>query len=74
MTLYVENVDKAFEQTVAAGAKPVMPPVDMFWGDRYCQIVDPFGHTWALATHIEDVPPEEMAARGKAAFAGGPKK
>jgi len=46
-----------------------MPPADMFWGDRYGQIVDPFGHIWALCTHKEDVPPEEMARRAQAAFA-----
>jgi PhnB protein len=62
--LYVKNVDKAFAQAVAAGATADMPPTDMFWGDRYGKLTDPFGHKWALATHIEDVSPREMARRG----------
>lgn len=60
--LYVPNVDKTFAQAVAAGASPTMPPMDMFWGDRYAQVDDPFGHTWAIATHIKDVTDEEMRA------------
>ena len=66
--LYVTDVDKVFNQAVAAGGKPVLPPTDMFWGDRYGKLTDPFGHSWALATHKEDVPPEEMAKRAAAAF------
>jgi len=61
--LYVEDVDKVFKQAVDAGAQARMPPSDMFWGDRYGQVTDPFGHVWALATHIEDVPQEEMLKR-----------
>jgi uncharacterized glyoxalase superfamily protein PhnB len=57
--LYVENVDAAFAQAVAAGGKVVMPVADMFWGDRYGQLEDPFGHRWSLATHIKDTTPEE---------------
>lgn len=68
--LYHEDVDAAFERAVAAGATPVMPPQDMFWGDRYGRLTDPFGHEWSMATHIEDVPPEEMEARMAAAFGG----
>ena len=49
----------------------MMPPADMFWGDRYAVLSDPFGHAWAMATHIEDVSPEDMAERAKAAFAQG---
>ena len=56
-------------QAVTAGAKPQMPPMDVFWGDRYCKFTDPFGHNWAVATHIEDVPQEEMEKRSKAEFA-----
>jgi PhnB protein len=67
--LYVEDVDKTFNQAVAAGAKAEMPPADMFWGDRFGKLVDPFGHSWALATHKEDVAPEEMAKRSKEAMA-----
>jgi uncharacterized glyoxalase superfamily protein PhnB len=67
--LYVEDADAVFNQAVAAGAQVRMPPMDMFWGDRYGQVTDPFGHIWSIATHIEDVPPEELAKRAQAAFA-----
>lgn len=60
MHLYVENVDAAVERAVAAGAKITMPVNDMFWGDRYGTLEDPFGHHWSIATHIRDVSPEEM--------------
>jgi uncharacterized glyoxalase superfamily protein PhnB len=58
--LYVNDADAAWEQAVAAGAKPVMPLSDMFWGDRYGQVEDPFGHRWSIATHKRDVSPEQM--------------
>jgi PhnB protein len=58
--LYVENADATFEQAVAAGAKVTMPLADMFWGDRYGQLEDPFGHRWSVATHQRDVTPQEM--------------
>jgi PhnB protein len=58
--LYVEDADAVLEQAVQAGAKITMPLEDTFWGDRYCQLEDPFGHSWSLATHIRDVRPEEM--------------
>lgn len=61
--IYVTDVDKAIERAVAAGATATMPPGDMFWGDRYGKVVDPFGHNWGLATHIEEVSPEECARR-----------
>jgi PhnB protein len=64
--LYVENVDSVFNEAVKAGAKADMPPQDMFWGDRFGKLTDPFGHSWALATHIEDVAPEEMKKRSQA--------
>ena len=60
--MYVKDVDAAMAQAVAAGATVTMPATDMFWGDRYGQITDPFGHQWSLATHIRDVSPEEMQA------------
>jgi uncharacterized glyoxalase superfamily protein PhnB len=60
--LAVPDVDKAFERALAAGAKVRMPLADMFWGDRYGIVEDPFGHRWSMATHIRDVSPEEMAA------------
>ena len=67
--LYVDNVDAWFERAVAAGAKPKVPLTNMFWGDRICRVHDPFGHEWAIATHIEDVSIEEMARRGNEFFA-----
>lgn len=58
--LYVENVDAVFDQAVRAGAKVAMPLDDMFWGDRYGKLEDPFGHQWSVGTHVRDVSPEEM--------------
>ncbi len=58
--LQVEDVDAVFDQAVKAGAKITMPVADMFWGDRYGRVEDPFGHHWAIATHIRDVSPEEI--------------
>jgi uncharacterized glyoxalase superfamily protein PhnB len=58
--LYVENADATFEQAVRAGAKVTMPLDDMFWGDRYGKLEDPFGHQWSIGTHVRDVSPEEM--------------
>ena len=74
--VYVPDVDTAFKQAVAAGAKVVMPVVDMFWGDRYGQVEDPSGHHWGLATHTRDLSPEEIAKGQKQFFAslGQPKK
>jgi len=60
---YADDVDEVFKRAVAAGAKAEMPPADMFWGDRMGNLVDPFGHKWAVATHKEDVSPEEMQKR-----------
>lgn len=60
IALYVPNVDQAFQRAVTAGAKPIMPPMDMFWGDRYGAVVDPDGHKWSIATHIKDPTPAEM--------------
>ena len=61
--LYTSDVDATINQAAAAGATVVMPPMDMFWGDRMGNLKDPFGHCWAIATHKEDVPPEEMGKR-----------
>jgi len=58
--LYVDNVDAVVKRAVAAGAKITMPVDDMFWGDRYGKLEDPFGHHWSVATHIRDVSPDEM--------------
>ena len=57
--IYVEDVDALHRQAVAAGAKEIMPPTDMFWGDRFSSVTDPFGHSWSMATHIKDLTPEE---------------
>ena len=61
--LYVEDVDTAFARAVGAGCTAQMPPSDMFWGDRMAKLTDPYGHIWSIATHKEDVAPEEMAKR-----------
>jgi PhnB protein len=61
--LYLPNADAVFNGAVAAGAKVIMPMTNMFWGDRFGKVQDPFGHEWALATHVEDVAPEEMGRR-----------
>ena len=67
--LNVEDIDATFQKAVAAGAKPLMPPMDMFWGDRFGKVSDPFGHEWSMATHKEDLSPEEMKRRADEAFA-----
>lgn len=63
--LYVPDVDATFKQAVAAGGTERMPPTDMFWGDRYGQITDPFGHIWSIATHVRDMTPAQMAEEMK---------
>jgi PhnB protein len=72
MMLYVENVDKVFERAIAEGAVVKQPLTNMFWGDRFGRLVDPFGHEWSLAMHIEDVSPEEMARRAAKEMAPKP--
>ena len=72
--VYVPDVDAAFKQAVAAGAKALMPVTDMFYGDRFGQVEDPSGHRWGLATHVEDLAPEEMARRQREFFASMAKK
>jgi PhnB protein len=67
--LYVKDVDATFKQAVAAGATVKMPPIDMFWGDRYAQVVDPFGHKWSIATHTKDLTPEQMGKAAEEAMA-----
>ncbi|WP_424362909.1 VOC family protein [Methylocystis parvus] len=69
--LAVPNVDEVFAQAVAAGASVKMPVADMFWGDRYGLVIDPFGHEWAIATRIRDMTPEEMMAAGREAMQKG---
>ena len=63
--LYVPDADAAFERAVKAGCKPAMPPTDMFWGDRFGKVVDPFGLAWTIAHHVRDVSPAEIEAAMK---------
>jgi PhnB protein len=67
--LYVEDVDKDFKRAVDAGGKATMPVTDMFWGDRFGAFVDPFGHTWGLGTHTEDLSEKEIEDRAKEFYA-----
>lgn len=67
--LYVADCDKLFAQATAAGAETVMPMMDAFWGDRYGMVKDPFGHCWSIATHKEDLTPQEIGQRAEAFFA-----
>ena len=67
--LYVQDADSVFNQAVTAGAKVTQPLSDMFWGDRFGKLTDPFGHSWCVATHKEDVAPAEMEKRAQAAMA-----
>src|SRR5437667_7113924 len=68
LALYVEDVDVRFNQAVAAGGKVKQPVKDQFYGDRSGTLTDPFGHVWTIATHVEDVPPEEINRRFAAAM------
>ena len=68
LNLYVEDVDKSFKRAVDSGASAPMPVTDMFWGDRYGTITDPFGQMWGLATHKEDVSPQELERRSQDFF------
>jgi uncharacterized glyoxalase superfamily protein PhnB len=63
--LYVPDVDATYDRALAAGCQGAMPVSDMFWGDRFGKVIDPFGHHWNLATHTEDVAPAEMERRAK---------
>jgi PhnB protein len=67
--LYVEDADAVVRRSIDAGGTVTMEVADQFWGDRLGSVRDPFGHEWSVATHVEDVPPEEMAERAKAAMA-----
>jgi PhnB protein len=68
LLLYLEGVDTVFERAVKAGAKPLRAVADQFYGDRSGTLEDPFGHVWTVATHVEDVAPEEMKRRADAAM------
>ena len=71
LLLYVENVDREFEKALAAGAESKRPVADQFYGDRSGTLIDPFGHQWTLATHVEDVSPVEIARRFEAMVRAG---
>jgi len=66
---YVPNVDEVVARAAAAGAQVAMPPADMFWGDRFGRIIDPFGVRWGIATHQEDLSPEDVVRRAAQAGA-----
>ena len=70
LSIYVPDVDATFAAAIAAGATPVREPADQFYGDRMSAIVDPWGHRWSIATHVEDVDPEELARRAAASMGG----
>ncbi|MDH3677684.1 MAG: VOC family protein [Nitrosopumilus sp.] len=71
---YVEDADKTFKKAVDAGAVVTMPMMDAFWGDRFGTVMDPFGHSWAIATHKIDMTPEGLRKAGKDYFASLTKK
>ena len=71
MHLYVRDCDAVFNRAVEAGCEVKMPLMDMFWGDRYGNVTDPFGHMWSIATHVQDLTPEQMAAGAAEAMSQG---
>ncbi len=74
LSLYVENADASFDRAVKAGCTVKMPMMDQFWGDRYGQVEDPFGHQWSIATHKQDLTKEQIATNAKVFFANMGKK
>ncbi len=70
--VYVKNVDAFTDKAIAAGATVLMPVQDMFWGDRYGKLKDPFGHEWSIATHKEDLTAKQMAKRAQSAMSASP--
>jgi PhnB protein len=70
--LYLEDVDTVFDRAIKAGAKVLRPVANQFYGDRSGTLEDPFGHVWTIATHVEDVPPEELQRRAEAAMRSMP--
>ncbi len=70
LMIYVEDVDTVFKRAIGAGASEQKPVQDQFYGDRSGSLIDPFGHVWHIATHTEDVAPEEMEKRAKSAHGG----
>jgi PhnB protein len=74
LNLYVPNVDELFRQAITAGGKEAMPVADQFWGDRYGSFVDPFGYSWGIATHKEELTPQQMGQRAQEFFASVAKR
>jgi PhnB protein len=72
LSIDTDDVDALWQSAVEAGAEVLQPLQDMFWGDRHGEIIDPFGHKWALAQHVRDVPADEIRAAAAALFGGGP--
>jgi PhnB protein len=70
ISVYVEDVDAVFDRGIRAGARPLRPVENQFYGDRAGQFEDPFGHRWSVASHVEDVPPDEMARRAAERMSG----
>ena len=70
ISVYVEDVDAAFDRAIRAGARALRPVENQFYGDRAGQFEDPFGHRWSVASHVEDVPPDEMARRAAEMMGG----
>lgn len=71
LSVYVEDVDAVFDRAIEAGATAIRPVEDQFYGDRLGMFADPFGHRWSVATHVEDVPPDEMERRAAEAMGQG---
>jgi PhnB protein len=71
LMIYLENVDTVFARAIKAGSKSLRPVVNQFYGDRSGTLEDPFGHLWTIATHVEDVAPEELERRARAAMSSG---
>ena len=69
LIVYLDDVDSAFKKAIAAGGTQTMPVEDQFWGDRFGTVSDPFGHHWGIATHVQDLTPEEIAERSREAMA-----
>ena len=72
ISVYVEDVDSVFDAAIEAGATELRAVENQFYGDRSGQLEDPFGHRWSVATHVEDVPPEEMQKRAAEMMSGSP--
>ena len=70
LMIYVDDVDTMFKQAISSGAREIKPLQNQFYGDRSGTLKDPFGHVWTVATHVEDVAPEEMERRAAAAHGG----